>query len=164
MLRLGLPIAAVVIVLDQWVKHHILDYFLPGGPGALLRVELVPMVDLVLVWNKGVSFGMFSNVSPVAPYALSAIALAISVALAVWLSRTFHRPTAIALGMVIGGALGNVIDRLRFGAVVDYIDFHVGDWHWPAFNVADASITIGVATLLLASLMDSGGESRVRRG
>jgi signal peptidase II len=162
MLKLGLPLAAVVILLDQWAKTHILDYFLPAGPGAQLRIDLLPFANLVLVWNRGVSFGLLSNASPLGPYVLALVALAISLALGIWLSRTRHAPTAIGLGLVIGGALGNVIDRLRFGAVVDYLDLHAAGWHWPAFNVADAAISVGVAGLLLASLLDTGGGTRVR--
>ncbi|MEM9683195.1 MAG: signal peptidase II, partial [Pseudomonadota bacterium] len=106
----------------------------------------------VLVWNRGVSFGMFGTDSPWGPVLLSALALIISACLVIWLRRVEERFLAAAIGFVLGGALGNVIDRLQYGAVADFLDFHAFGYHWPAFNVADSAITVGVVLLLYDSL------------
>ena len=87
------------------------------------------------------------------PWVLSGLAIAITAALVVWLNRITSRWSAAAIGFVIGGAIGNVIDRVRFGAVADFLDFHVSGYHWPAFNLADSAITVGVAILLWESLI-----------
>ena len=86
------------------------------------------------------------------PWLLSALALTVSIGLLIWLGRLTHRLPGYAVGFIVGGAVGNVIDRLRFGAVFDFIDFYVGDWHWPAFNLADSAIFVGVVLLLFDSL------------
>ena len=98
-----------------------------------------------MVWNEGVSFNMMQNTGPLI---LSLLAIGISSILAWWLYKSESKTEAIALGMIIGGALGNTIDRARFGAVADFLDFYVGTYHWPAFNLADSAISIGVAVLL----------------
>jgi signal peptidase II len=145
----GLVAAAAVLVLDQLTKWWILD--------AVMRpprvIEVSPFFNVVLVWNRGASFGLFGDGGAWAPWALVALAAAIAAGLGVWLWRTKSRFAALALGLVIGGALGNVVDRLRFGAVVDFLDFHLGSQHWPAFNVADSAITVGVVMLLADSLI-----------
>ncbi len=151
--RLGLFVALVVLIADQISKWRVLDYFLPMGTGAGAYIEVTPFLNIVLVWNTGVSFGMFSNLAWVGPWLLSGLALAITIALVIWLWRTDERWNAIALGLTIGGACGNIIDRLRFHAVVDFVDVHAYGWHWPAFNVADAAITIGVGLLIIGSLL-----------
>ena len=94
----------------------------------------------------------FSDAPGWASIALIVFAILISIALAIWMWRVHETLLAVALALVIGGAVGNVIDRIRFGAVVDFLDFHVGGWHWPAFNIADSAITIGVILLILDSL------------
>jgi len=111
-------------------------------------IEVTPFFNIVWVWNQGVSFGLFGGGATPA-WALGGLALAIVGGLGVWLWRTPSKPVAIALSLVIGGAIGNVIDRARWGAVFDFLDFHAMNWHWPAFNVADAAIVCGVALLLL---------------
>jgi signal peptidase II len=145
----GFAVAAAVFVLDQLAKWWILD--------AVMRpprvIEVAPFFNVVLVWNRGASFGLFGDGGAWAPWALVALAAAIAAGLGVWLWRTKSRFAALALGLVIGGALGNVVDRLRFGAVVDFLDFHLGSQHWPAFNVADSAITVGVVMLLADSLI-----------
>jgi signal peptidase II len=142
----GLGLAAVVLVLDQATKWWMLEVV-----GIALRppIEVTPFFNLVMVWNRGVSFGLFAHEAEVMPYVLSGVAVAISVALFVWLARAERRWIAAAIGLVVGGAVGNVIDRLRFGAVADFFDVHVAGWHWPAFNVADAAIVVGVGMILL---------------
>lgn len=145
----GLIVAAVVVVVDQISKWWILEHVMQPVPRV---VEVTPFFNLVMAWNTGVSFGTFGSSSAVMPYVLSAVALAIVVALALWLRQAERRFVALALGMVIGGAIGNVIDRFRFGAVADFLDFHAGDWHFWAFNVADSGISVGVALLVLDGL------------
>ena len=139
----------VVFAADQASKLWILD----GLQLPLLgRVDLLPVLSLTMVWNQGVTFGMFKADGPWGPLLLVAVAIAIVVALAVWLWRAESRLVAISLGAIAGGAVGNVLDRLRFGAVVDFIHFHVGSWSWYVFNVADAAIVCGVAALVLDGL------------
>ena len=110
-----------------------------------LPVEIAPFFNIVLVWNRGVSFGMFGSTGPLV---LAALAAAVAVALVVWMLRSPRRFEALALGAVAGGAGGNILDRLVRGAVVDFLDFHIGGWHWYAFNLADSAITVGIAMLL----------------
>jgi signal peptidase II len=115
-------------------------------------VEVTGFFNLVLTLNTGVSFGMLGGEVGWKPFALSVLALVIVVALLVWLKRQPEPLLALAVGLVAGGAIGNSIDRLRFGGVVDFLDFHLGDWHWYAFNVADSAIAVGVAVLVLDGL------------
>ena len=146
--RLGLSVLLATVVLDQLSKWWILtDLMVPPR-----RIPLASFLDLVLVYNRGVSFGMFGAAPHWMRWVLTGLALAVAAGLGAWLMRTQDRMLAVGLGLVIGGAIGNVIDRLRFGAVVDFLDFHVAGWHWPAFNVADSAITVGVALLLLDAL------------
>jgi signal peptidase II len=157
MLRLGLPVAFVVALLDQLSKWWVVGLFRPDGVTETpfyspVRITLAPVFDLVMTWNRGVSFGIFNHESGWNSLVLSALSLAIAAGLAVWLARVNSRMLALALGLVIGGAVGNVIDRIRFGAVADFLDLHVGLWHWPAFNLADSSITVGAIIIVLDSL------------
>lgn len=150
MLRLGLSLAAVILVLDQATKWWILEIVrLPE----LGRIEVLPFLNLTMVWNRGVTFGLLAGEAWWHAWALAGIALAVVVALAVWLARAPDRWTALALGLVLGGAIGNVIDRIRFGAVVDFIDLHAFGWHWYVFNVADSAIVTGVILLLAHALL-----------
>ena len=146
MLHLGLVVAGAVVVLDQLTKWAVLAWLDQV-------IALTPFFNLVLVWNPGVSFGMFDSAGAHGPWILSGLALAVVVALLIWLRRVDHPLTAAGLGLIIGGALGNVIDRVRFGAVIDFLDVHAAGWHWPAFNVADSAIFIGAALLLVDGLL-----------
>ena len=146
MLHPGLVVAGLVIVLDQLSKWAILMFL--DDPTAV-----TPFLNLVVVWNRGVSFGMFDTAGALGPWLLSGLALAVVAALVVWLRRVKHSLAGVALGLIIGGALGNVIDRVRFGAVFDFLDFHAYGYHWPAFNVADSAICVGAALLLLDGLL-----------
>jgi signal peptidase II len=121
-------------------------------------VGLTGFFSLVPVWNRGVSFGILAARDGSTAWLLSGLALVVAVGLVAWLSRVERALLALSLGLVIGGALGNVIDRGRFGAVFDFLDFHVASWHWPAFNLADSAITVGVGLLLLDGLL--GGRGR----
>lgn len=151
MTRLGLFIAAAVVVFDQATKLVIVHVVMDPSR----TIEVTPFFNIVLVWNRGISFGLLSAGSAWMPWLLSGVAIVIAGALLVWLTRVETRLTAAALGLVIGGAVGNVIDRVFYArqAVTDFLDFHVGGYHWPAFNVADSAITVGVGLLLIDSLI-----------
>jgi signal peptidase II len=148
----GLIIAAVVLVADQLTKWWILRLMLPRPPVEQV-IPVLPFFDIVLVWNRGVSFGLFNNASGMNAVVFSLLAAAIVVGLLLWLRKAKEKLIVGGIGLVIGGAVGNVIDRLVHKAVVDFLDFHVGGWHWPAFNVADAAICVGVAALVLDGLL-----------
>ena len=155
MTRLGLALAAAIFVADQIVKWIILTQVMV--PPRI--IEVTGFFNLVMVWNRGVSFGLLSNDSPLGPWLLSGLAIAISIGLFIWLQRAQNRLLASALGLVIGGALGNVVDRVRFGAVADFIDFHLAGWPWPAFNIADAAIVTGVALILIEGFLPNSQET-----
>jgi len=146
--RLGWGLAGATFVLDQITKWLILDVF-SDGPRI---IEILPFFNLVLAWNRGISFGLFGAAGGWGPWVLVVVAIVISVVLGFWLAKAETRMTAISLGLIIGGALGNVIDRVRMGAVVDFLDVHSLGYHWPAFNVADTGITVGAIILILESL------------
>lgn len=114
-------------------------------------IEIAPFFNLVLGFNTGVSFGMFREFFAERPLLLAAIMAAIATALVVWALRTRGRIETFALGLIAGGAAGNVVDRLRHRAVTDFLDLHFRYWHWPAFNMADVTITVGVALLIKGS-------------
>lgn len=153
--RLGFAVAGLVMVLDQLSKWWILDGIM--DPPRIIAIA--PFFNLVLVMNRGVSFGMLSAAPVWLPWLLAGFAVLIAIALGLWLLRVREALLAAALGLVMGGALGNVVDRFRFGAVVDFLDFHASGFHWPAFNVADSAITVGVALLLLDALKSPGQRS-----
>lgn len=144
MLKFGLIIAVSVTLVDQVAKWVVLNTVLASQP----MVEVLPILNITLVWNRGVSFGFFGFASPWTPIVLSGFAGLVTIFLVAWLRRVNGYLLAIGLGLVIGGAVGNVIDRMHYGAVIDFIDLHAGKYHWPAFNVADSSITIGIIILL----------------
>jgi signal peptidase II len=115
-------------------------------------IEIVPFFNLTLGFNTGVSFGMFRDLFVERPLLLAGITVLIAAGLFGWAMRSTERIETFALGLIAGGAVGNGVDRVRHGAVTDFLDFHVGDWHWPAFNMADVMITIGVVLLITGSL------------
>ncbi len=151
MMRLGLSVAVAVAALDQLSKWAVLDFFM--DPPRVIK--LLPFLDLVLVYNRGASFGFLNINAQWVPWLLTAIAAAVVIALIVWLRRVENRYLAAALGLIIGGAVGNGMDRVlrERHAVVDFIDFYVGAFHWPAFNIADSAIVIGVFIMLLDGLI-----------
>lgn len=116
------------------------------------KTEITSFFNLVMVWNQGVSFGMFSSQHQWMPYALGLMALALCSVFLVWMWRATSILASIALALIISGALSNVWDRARFGGVADFLDFHIAGYHWPAFNIADSCIVIGVACLAIHSL------------
>lgn len=135
-----------VVVADQAVKWWVIDIF---DIKARAPYQVTEFFSLVMVWNYGVSFGMFSMPQSVVPYLLMALSLAISAVLLRMALKSAHKAERIAFAGIIGGALGNVIDRVRFGAVADFFYFHIGEYGWPAFNIADAAICIFVFYLLI---------------
>jgi signal peptidase II len=147
---LAFAAALVIVVLDQLSKIWILDHFTAPGDRA---VPVTGFFNLVLVWNRGMSFGLFNNGATANAVIFSLLAAAIVGALLIWLWRAPSGLVAGAIGLVIGGAIGNVADRLRLGAVVDFLDVHAGIWHWPAFNLADSAICVGVGLMLIDGLL-----------
>ena len=123
-----------------------------GDPSEFAERILLPFANLVMVWNRGVSFGLFAGTGGQNPYILVGVAGAITAALLVWLARTHDRLLQSALVLIIAGAVANVHDRLRFGAVADFVDLHVAGYHWPAFNLADSCIVIGAVLLAVDAL------------
>ena len=146
--RLGIISALVVLGADQGSKYWILNVLhLPE----LGQFVVLPVLNLTMVWNQGVTFGLLNGLGSWSHFVLAAIALVVVGALCLWLRRADNALTALSIGAIAGGAVGNVIDRLRYGAVVDFIHAHVGQWSWYVFNVADAAIVCGVAALILES-------------
>ncbi|HEX7969602.1 MAG TPA: signal peptidase II [Stellaceae bacterium] len=152
MLRVGLGVAALVAVLDQLSKAWVLSLFAEQPPLERVR-PVTPFFNLVLTWNRGMSFGLFNNDAALNAVIFTVAAAVIVTGLIVWLRRTREPMLAVAIGLVIGGAIGNVVDRLWRGAVADFLDFHWMGWHWFAFNLADAAICIGVGLMVIDSLL-----------
>ena len=147
----GFSVAAVVFILEQITKWIVL------GPLDLRNVQLIrilPIFDLNYTENHGISLGLFQAQSDAMRWVLVAVTAAIAVGVAYWIGREDKRWDQVALGMVLGGALGNILDRVRHGYVVDFADLHFGDFRpFFIFNVADAAISIGVAILLLRAFL-----------
>jgi signal peptidase II len=138
-------VSAAIVLADQLSKWLVLARFVPGE-----RMELTGFFNLVLVFNKGAAFSFLADAPGWQTPVLVAFALGAAVLVSVLLVRSPGRRLFCAgLALILGGALGNVIDRLRFGHVVDFLDLHAGGWHWPAFNVADSAITVGAVLLIL---------------
>lgn len=142
---------AAALLLDVATKWLILNVVMVPPRG----IAVAPFLNLTLGFNTGVSFGMFQDLFLDRPLVLAGIKVAITVGLLVWAMRTHRIVEATALGLIAGGAAGNIVDRVHQGAVIDFLDFHVGNWHWPAFNMADVAISTGVALLLAGSLFSS---------
>ena len=149
----GLVIITVVFAVDQWTKQLAID----GLSNPHRVIEVTPFMNFLLAWNSGVSFGLFQGQ---APWVMIGATAAITIGFLIWMWRTRDRLLGIALALVIGGAVGNLVDRLRHGAVTDFIDMHVAGYHWPVFNIADSAITIGAVLLLIDSLFGGKKSSR----
>ncbi len=147
-LRLAVIAAVLAFLIDQGTKLWALEALWPPYQ---VVVEVLPVWNLRLGFNTGVTFGMFRESAAGAVWTLVLIKLGVVAFLLRWLWRGETRQEALALGLIIGGALGNVLDRVRIGAVVDFVDWHYAGWHWPTFNLADVAIVSGVALLLAAS-------------
>ena len=147
----GLILAAFIFVSDQIVKYWVLTTLDLRNRG---QVEVIDIFNFTYVENHGVSLGMLTADSAMERWLLVAMTGAISIGVLVWLWRERNRQDVMALGMILGGALGNIVDRARFGYVVDYADLHFGDIRpFLVFNVADAAITVGVVILLMRALL-----------
>ncbi len=159
--RPGLILAAIILVLDQLSKWWILEVLDLPARRSVVILEAGPFaLDLTMVWNRGVTFGLFSGESAWNPIMLAGLAAIIVAVLLRWLWRAETVWVALALGMVVGGAIGNVIDRFRYGAVVDFVDASAWGWHWYVFNLADAAIVVGVIILIADALFRPQGKSR----
>lgn len=171
-----LLVSLLMIAADQVSKWYVMEHVLrphaegeaAGQPPDILtwyqseprtlaptELAVIPHFNFVSVWNKGISFGMFNQQSDFGPVILIVLALIISLFFIAWLFYSPDGMQEIGILLVIGGALGNVIDRARYGAVFDFLDFHAFDYHWPAFNIADSGIVVGVAVLILHSFFYS---------
>jgi len=148
----GVGTAIIVVILDQLSKYFVLQHF--GETGCVDRREAVTaFLDLVLTCNRGMSFGLFNTGHGLSVPLFAIVAVAIIAILFFWLSRARSDLLARAIGLIIGGAVGNVIDRVHFGGVIDFLYFHLGSWYWPAFNLADSAICIGVLVMLCEGLL-----------
>lgn len=145
-------LSAIVIVFDQLTKHFVLRHLSYDQV-----VNALPFLNITLRFNRGAAFSFLGDASGWQIYLLAGISVVVSLLLIIWLSRLHRRQwlTAVPLSLILGGALGNLIDRLRFGYVVDFIDFHVGAWHFATFNIADAAVSIGAAGLVLGLIYES---------
>jgi signal peptidase II len=152
--RLGVGMAALTAALDQALKLWLIYGF---DLGARSPVRLLPFLDLVLVWNKGISYGLFQQDGPIGQWGLLAVKAVAVALLWIWLARTDSRLTAASLGLIIGGAVGNAVDRLVHEGVADFVLFHITtqtiQFNWYVFNLADTAIVLGVAGLLYESLL-----------
>ncbi len=157
-LKKGLALALLFIAIDQLHKYIMLYVVnIAEAP-----IAVTGFFNLVMVWNRGVSFGMFNrpDIHEYQPLILILVALVIVGVLVHWLRKAESRLEMWALALVIGGALGNVIDRAVYGAVADFFDVYVGNWHWPAFNIADSFICIGVFLLVTDGIFDITGKKK----
>jgi signal peptidase II len=165
----GIVIAFLVILADQFTKWGVVTYTLAAQPHSGFLQWLIhkndqanfvmrrfnEFLNVVLVWNPGISFGMLQTNKMAATYALTIMAVIVSGAFLAWLWREPKAIRGVTVGLIVGGALGNIWDRLRFGAVIDFIDLHMNGHHWPAFNIADSAICIAVTILLIETLFFS---------
>lgn len=140
----GFSAALITLLFDQLSKQIVLSWFLSGNH----QIKAAPFLNIILSANKGISFGMLAAGSNHGVWALIAAACCISFLLGLWIWQAESRSSSICFGFVLGGALGNVIDRFIYGAVIDFLDFHAFGYHWYTFNVADCGIVIGVGLLI----------------
>ncbi len=147
--RAAFAVAASTLAADQVTKWWIVHQIMPPPRG----FAITPFFNVVMVWNRGVTFGLFGQWGfgggIATRWVLVAVTLAVVALLVAWLARLDRPLPGLALGAVIGGALGNLVDRVIYGKVADFLDFHAFGWHWPAFNLADSAIVCGVTALLL---------------
>jgi signal peptidase II len=149
--RLGLAVAAVIFIVDQLHKWWMLG---PFDIAARQPVRVTPFFELVLAWNRGISYGWFAQESEAGRWGLIGLSVAVTIGLWLWLAHARRPIAAVALGLVIGGALGNTLDRVVHGAVADFFLFHGFGFSWYVFNIADTAIVVGVGLLLYESFID----------
>ncbi|MCA0400149.1 MAG: signal peptidase II [Proteobacteria bacterium] len=147
-LRLGLLVALIVLLLDQATKLALLSTDIR----LTYPWPVLPFLDLTVVWNRGISYGLFQQDGEWGRWALTAFKLVAALFLTFWLRKSAGRVEALGIGLIIGGAIGNAIDRILHGAVFDFVHFHIGDFSWYVFNVADAAIVAGVVFMLVGQL------------
>ena len=152
-MKRGLALAVATFVLDQLSKAAVLRYVADD-------ITVTRHFNLILVYNRGVSFSLLTSDGRYAQAWLVALASVIVAGLLVWMRKEKEPLARRGLGLIVGGAVGNIADRLRIGAVVDFLDFHVGEWHWAAFNLADSAICLGAGLILLAGFIEYKGKKR----
>lgn len=146
---LGLLLASEIALLDQWSKAVVIGLAEQGR----IPIEITSFFNIVLTANRGISFGMLRHSEEWMPLLLTLATSAVTIGLTVWMLRATERSVILGLGLIVGGAVGNIIDRAALGAVTDFLDFHVGGYHWPAFNLADSTIFVGVVLLFFGSIV-----------
>ncbi|AIF81372.1 Lipoprotein signal peptidase [endosymbiont of Acanthamoeba sp. UWC8] len=146
-----LLIIIIAVAMDQITKYLVLNFFTHHNGTHAIEVGL--FLNIVLVWNHGISFGMFNDLEQ-SQIILISVSLVIVAGLIIWLIRSDDNKVLFPIALIIGGALGNIIDRIQYGAVVDFIDFYFKQYHYPAFNLADSFIVIGVLILMIQSFQE----------
>ncbi len=158
--RAGLACAVAGVALDQASKVYMLEHvFRPQGVTGTpfvspVVIDILPVFQFRLSWNEGISFSLFNSGTDTAVAVLLAVTIAITIVMTVWMWRTPRFWLQIGLGLIVGGALGNIIDRASIGAVADFLHVYWGDWHFPTFNIADTCISIGAIIVLLDALFE----------
>ncbi len=158
--RAGLACAAIGVIADQASKYYMLEYvFRPEGVtetpfASPVVIDILPVFQFHLSWNEGISFSLFNSGTETAVALLLAVTIAITIVMTVWMWRTPRSWLQVGLGLIVGGALGNIIDRASIGAVADFLHVYWQDWHFPTFNIADTCITIGAIIVLLDALFE----------
>jgi signal peptidase II len=147
--RFGLVVGVITFIADQALKLWILNVYDLAERG---RVVVLPFFDLILVWNRGISYGLFQQEGILGRLVLVAVSLLACALILFWLTKPAPRLQSLALGLVLGGAAGNAVDRAAYGAVADFVLLHAGDFEWYVFNIADAAIVVGVLLILYGGL------------
>ncbi|MCQ2965717.1 MAG: signal peptidase II [Alphaproteobacteria bacterium] len=147
-MKKGLITALIVIIFDQITKHFVLHFFM----NTPMPYKVNDFFNLVLAWNRGVSFSMFHSNSSITPWILIFVSLSICFMIFSWMKKETNHKITTCFGLILGGALGNITDRVLYTAVIDFIDIHYKNHHWPAFNIADSAICIGACIILIHSL------------
>lgn len=155
-ISIGSAVAIFTLILDQFSKMAVVKYFTIN----LIDIKVTSFFNLVLVYNKGISFGLFNKID-YSNYIFATISLVIVVLLFNWLKKSNKLGEIIALGLVIGGAIGNVVDRVLYQGVVDFLQFHLYGYYWPSFNIADSAIFIGVCILMFFSVDSKSKNSKI---
>ncbi len=155
-----LSVALAVIVVDQGLKYYMSNLLPLCKPGWCESIEILPIFKLTLLHNTGAAFNFLSDAGGWQRWLLAGVSAVVSIVIAIWLLRLDRRDKllALSLALILGGAVGNLIDRALLGYVVDFIVVHYRDWYFPAFNVADSAISVGAALLILDMLVKPGGK------